>query len=81
MDKKQLTERDICTKYITPALARAGWDIRFWVMANCYKCHLLQNSSEYWQRSIDGDVRCAYATLRERLEESIAYGTLRDRIW
>jgi type I restriction enzyme, R subunit len=27
MDKKQLTERDICTKYITPALEKAGWDI------------------------------------------------------
>ncbi len=24
MNKKQLTERDICTKYITPALERAG---------------------------------------------------------
>lgn len=27
MNKKQFTERDICTKYITPALERAGWDI------------------------------------------------------
>jgi hypothetical protein len=27
MDKKQLSERDICTKYITPALEVAGWDI------------------------------------------------------
>ncbi len=27
MNKKQLTERDICTKYIPPALDRAGWDI------------------------------------------------------
>jgi type I restriction enzyme, R subunit len=27
MNKKQLTERDICTKYITPALERSGWDI------------------------------------------------------
>jgi type I restriction enzyme R subunit len=27
MDKKSLTERDICTKFITPALERAGWDI------------------------------------------------------
>lgn len=26
MDKKELTERDICTKYITPALEKAGWD-------------------------------------------------------
>ncbi len=27
MDMKQLSERDICTKYITPALVRSGWDI------------------------------------------------------
>ncbi len=26
MDKKSLSERDICTKFITPALERAGWD-------------------------------------------------------
>lgn len=26
MNKKNLTERDICTKYITPALEKAGWD-------------------------------------------------------
>ncbi len=26
MDKKSLSERDICTKYITPALEKAGWD-------------------------------------------------------
>ncbi|KPA08809.1 type I restriction enzyme EcoAI R protein [Candidatus Magnetomorum sp. HK-1] len=27
MNKKQLSERDICTKFITPALIQAGWDI------------------------------------------------------
>lgn len=26
MDKKNLTERDICTKFIAPALEKAGWD-------------------------------------------------------
>ena len=26
--KKDLSERDICTKFITPALERAGWDIQ-----------------------------------------------------
>ena len=26
MDKKTLSERDICTKYITPALHSAGWN-------------------------------------------------------
>lgn len=27
MNKKQLSERDICTKFINPALKQAGWDI------------------------------------------------------
>ena len=26
-DKKSLSERDICTKYITPAITAAGWDL------------------------------------------------------
>lgn len=26
MDKKSLSERDICTKFITPAIVKAGWD-------------------------------------------------------
>lgn len=25
---KDLSERDICTKYITPALEKAGWNIK-----------------------------------------------------
>ncbi|WP_198300794.1 hypothetical protein [Cellvibrio sp. PSBB006] len=27
-DKRKLSERDICSKYITPALIRAGWDLQ-----------------------------------------------------
>jgi type I restriction enzyme R subunit len=27
VNKKRLSERDICTKYITPALKQAGWDV------------------------------------------------------
>ena len=27
MNKKELSERDICTKFITPALTAAGWDL------------------------------------------------------
>jgi type I restriction enzyme, R subunit len=27
-NKKNMSERDICTKYITPALKKAGWDIQ-----------------------------------------------------
>ena len=28
IDKKQLSERDICTKFITPAIEKAGWNIQ-----------------------------------------------------
>ena len=28
MNKKELSERDICTKFITPALEDAGWNIK-----------------------------------------------------
>jgi type I site-specific restriction endonuclease len=27
LDKKALSERDICTKFITPALQKAGWEL------------------------------------------------------
>ena len=27
MDKHRLSETDICEKFISPALARAGWDV------------------------------------------------------
>jgi type I site-specific restriction endonuclease len=26
-NKKNLSERDICTKFITPAVRKAGWDV------------------------------------------------------
>jgi len=28
IDKKSLSERDICSKFITPALERAGWNLQ-----------------------------------------------------
>ena len=28
MDKKKLSERDICTKFVLPALIQAGWDVQ-----------------------------------------------------
>ena len=36
MDKRSLTERDICTKFITPAVAAAGWDIGLQVREEVY---------------------------------------------
>src|SRR5213078_1324847 len=36
MDKKDLTERDICTKIITPAIAQAGWDLLAQIREEAY---------------------------------------------
>ncbi len=36
MDKKSLSERDICTKFITPALQKSGWDIATQVREEVY---------------------------------------------
>ncbi len=36
MDKKSLSERDICTKYITPAISAAGWDVQTQVRENVH---------------------------------------------
>jgi len=36
MNKKELTERDICTKFINPAIAKAGWDMHRQVREEVY---------------------------------------------
>ena len=36
MDKYALSERDICTKFITPALAKAGWDIKSQILEEVF---------------------------------------------
>lgn len=36
MDKRNLTERDICTKFILPAVKRAGWDVMLQVREEVY---------------------------------------------
>src|SRR5687768_3174291 len=36
MDKQSLTERDICTKYITPAIVRGGWDLHTQLRENVH---------------------------------------------
>ena len=36
IDKKGLTERDICTKYITPALEKAGWNKQTQLLEEVY---------------------------------------------
>ncbi len=36
MDKRSLTERDICTKFIPAAVKRAGWDDMVWAREEVY---------------------------------------------
>jgi type I restriction enzyme R subunit len=36
MNKKDLSERDICTKFITPAVVKAGWDVQSQVREEVY---------------------------------------------
>ncbi len=36
VDKKDLSERDICTKYITPAIEKAGWDVQAQIRENVH---------------------------------------------
>ena len=36
VDKKSLSERDICTKYITPALVASGWDMQTQIREEVY---------------------------------------------
>jgi type I site-specific restriction endonuclease len=35
MNKKELTERDICTKHIVPTIEAAGWDIHTQFQKEC----------------------------------------------
>ena len=41
MDKRALSERDICTKFITPALRRAGWGTKCFVRSVLTRVELL----------------------------------------
>ena len=36
MNKKDLSERDICTKFITPAVVKAGWDVQSQIREEVY---------------------------------------------
>jgi type I restriction enzyme, R subunit len=36
MNKKDLSERDICTKFITPAVLKAGWDVQSQIREEVY---------------------------------------------
>lgn len=36
MDKRGLSERDACTKFITPAIVAGGWDVQLQLRENVY---------------------------------------------
>ncbi|OWK74315.1 hypothetical protein CBW16_02565 [Flavobacteriaceae bacterium JJC] len=52
MSKKNLSERDICTKFITPAIEKAGWEegIKFlrikWYVTYCDDCRDIPRTIE-----------------------------------
>ncbi|HPS53154.1 MAG TPA: DEAD/DEAH box helicase family protein, partial [Phycisphaerae bacterium] len=54
MNKKELSERDICTKFITPAIEKAGWDIQSQVREEVYftdgRIYVRGNSTARGQR-------------------------------
>ena len=47
MNKKALTERDICTKFITPALKQTGWDEMSLAPYKVIKVHIDQDVEGY----------------------------------
>ena len=51
MNKKSLSERDICTKYITPAIKKAGWDTLTQLLEEVSFLHLKANipSNQTWR--------------------------------
>jgi len=45
MDKKLLSERDICYKYITPAMLKAGWNLQTQIREDFnFEIHVLSSS-------------------------------------
>ena len=48
MDKRSLTERDICTKFILPAVRRAGWDEMVQVREEFYFTRAESSSAASW---------------------------------
>jgi type I site-specific restriction endonuclease len=54
MDKKSLTERDICTKYITPAILNSGWDLHTQIREELYIV-----CASPWVRSLSAHLRAA----------------------
>ena len=77
MDKKYLTERDICTKYITPAIKAAGWDIHsqvreevikirnqsFYIVNTIRKCKSLQRHAKCKCKSLQIPYICKHKRL------------------
>ena len=53
MDKRTLSERDICTKYITPALVKSGWNLRTQIFEECSLFKYYASSSSYKKKCIE----------------------------
>jgi type I site-specific restriction endonuclease len=57
IDKKQLSERDICSKFITPSLQKAGWDLETQILE---EVPLLQQSRQYAQQLLQSVLKEAF---------------------
>ena len=68
MDRKQLSDRDICTKFITPALRRAGWDDR----RNCAKRSASRRADH--RRRQDRQTRRGQARGLQQLRDRLGVG-------
>ena len=44
MNEKELSDRDICTKFITPALRHAGWDEQ----GRVRKCQMIRDVEDHF---------------------------------
>lgn len=74
MNKKLLSERDICTKFITPALRDAGWDAMLQIREDkrvMEECNLHTVADDH------GDPEELLARLEEAEKEAAA---LRDQL-
>lgn len=69
VDQKALSERDICTKYITPAIVKGGWDAQVQVKRIVVKVeHLMKlcdNLEAKRQRAEDRASKLAEAAVQE----------------
>ena len=64
MDKKKLSELDICTKYITPTLKEAGWNIHSQIREEVTLAVFCDQLEQQFKTSYDDAERLIKATTK-----------------